>query len=107
MKIEGLRPGMENIDLDVTVLNLKEPKHVTTYSGLEHVLVEGEVEDDTGKAFPSYRDVNFHDLARGAGAGIRIEIPLMGLLGFDMGYGFDRAQPGWEAHFQINPYGIF
>lgn len=62
---------------------------------------------DTGKAFPSYRDVNFHDLARGAGAGIRIEIPLMGLLGFDMGYGFDRAQPGWEAHFQINPYGIF
>jgi len=51
MKIEGLRPGMENIDLDVTVLNLKEPKHVTTYSGLEHVLVEGEVEDDTGKAF--------------------------------------------------------
>lgn len=62
---------------------------------------------DTGKAFPSYRDVNFHDLARGAGAGIRIEIPLMGLLGFDMGYGFDRAQPGWEAHFQINPFGIF
>lgn len=62
---------------------------------------------DTGKAFPSYRDINFHDLARGAGAGIRIEIPLMGLLGFDMGYGYDRAQPGWEAHFQINPFGIF
>jgi ssDNA-binding replication factor A large subunit len=50
MKIKGLRPGMENIDLNVTVLNLKEPKQVTTYTGLEHVLVEGEVEDDTGKA---------------------------------------------------------
>jgi outer membrane protein insertion porin family len=62
---------------------------------------------DAGKAFPSYRDVNFYDLSRGAGTGIRIEIPLMGLLGFDMGYGFDRPQPGWEAHFQINPFGIF
>ena len=50
MKIEGLRPGMENIDLDVTVLNLKEPRQVTTHTGLEHILVEGEVEDDTGKA---------------------------------------------------------
>lgn len=62
---------------------------------------------DQGKAFASHRDVNLHDLARSVGGGVRIEIPMMGLVGFDMGYGFDRAQPGWEAHFQINPLGIF
>ena len=62
---------------------------------------------DQGNAFASHRDVNLHDLARGVGGSVRIEIPMMGLVGFDMGYGFDRPQPGWEAHFQINPLGIF
>ena len=50
VKIGGLRPGMENVDLRVRVLKLDEPRKVTTYTGLEHVLVEGEVEDETGRA---------------------------------------------------------
>jgi len=49
MKIAGLRPGMENVDLEVRVLRLEEPRQVTTHTGLEHTLVEGEVEDDTGR----------------------------------------------------------
>ena len=49
MNIGELRPGMENVDLKVRVLRLDEPRKVTTYTGLEHVLVEGEVEDETGR----------------------------------------------------------
>jgi len=49
-KIGDLRPGMEHIDLRVKILNLKEPRKVTTHSGFEHELVEGEIEDETGKA---------------------------------------------------------
>jgi len=62
---------------------------------------------DMGNAFASYKDFNLYDLKRGAGIGIRVEIPMMGVLGFDLGYGFDRAQPGFEPHFQINPFGMF
>lgn len=39
---------MEGVDLDVSVLRLEEKREVTTYSGITHVLVEGEVEDDSG-----------------------------------------------------------
>jgi len=62
---------------------------------------------DAGNAFSSYREVNIHDLYRGAGAGIRVEVPMIGVLGFDLAYGFDRERPGWEPHFQINPFGMF
>jgi len=62
---------------------------------------------DAGNAFTSYRDVNLHNLYRGIGAGIRLEIPMMGVLGFDIGYGLDRDPPGFEPHFQINPFGMF
>ena len=48
MKIEDLRPGMEGVDLEVSVLRLEEQREVTTHSGITHVLVEGEVEDDSG-----------------------------------------------------------
>ena len=50
VKIGELRPGMENVDLNVRIINLKEPRKVTSYTGVEHILVEGEVEDETGRA---------------------------------------------------------
>jgi len=62
---------------------------------------------DAGNAFVSYEDVNLHNLYRGVGAGVRIEIPMMGVLGFDMGYGLDADNPGFSPHFQINPFGMF
>jgi len=49
MKISELRPGMEKVDLSIRVISLKEPRKVTTYTGVEHVLVEGEVNDETGR----------------------------------------------------------
>lgn len=62
---------------------------------------------DMGNSFVSWKDVNLSDLRRGLGAGFRIEIPMMGVVGFDLGYGFDRENPGFEPHFQINPFGMF
>jgi len=50
MKIRNLRPGMENVDLKVRLVRLDDPRNVTTYTGIEHVLVEGEVEDTSGVA---------------------------------------------------------
>ena len=41
---------------------------------------------DAGNAFESYKDVNLHNLNRGFGAGIRLEVPMMGVMGFDLGY---------------------
>jgi len=49
MKLKDLRPGMEKVDLVVRVIGLEEPRKVTSYTGVEHVLVEGEVEDETGR----------------------------------------------------------
>jgi outer membrane protein insertion porin family len=56
---------------------------------------------DAGNAWNSIDQFSFSDLKRGAGVGVRLEIPMLGLIGFDFGYGFDKESPGWEPHFQI------
>ena len=43
MKLNELRPGMENLELEVDIISIGEPREVETYSGLKHTLVEGEV----------------------------------------------------------------
>lgn len=56
---------------------------------------------DAGNAWNSVYQFSLSDLKRGAGIGVRLEIPMLGLIGFDLGYGFDRERPGWEPHFQL------
>jgi outer membrane protein insertion porin family len=57
---------------------------------------------DAGNAWMNVRDIGSEDWKRGAGTGIRIEIPMLGVLGFDFGYGFDRKpKPRWEFHVQM------
>ena len=56
---------------------------------------------DAGNAWNSIDQFSLSDLKRGAGLGIRLEIPMLGLIGFDFGYGFDKDRPGWEPHFQL------
>jgi len=56
---------------------------------------------EAGNTWNSIDQFSFSDLKRGAGAGVRLEIPMLGLVGFDFGYGFDKASPGWEPHFQL------
>lgn len=55
---------------------------------------------DAGSSWDTIIEARPTDLKRGAGFGIRIETP-MGPIGFDYGYGFDKVNPGWEAHFQF------
>ena len=57
---------------------------------------------DAGNTWNSVNQFSLSDLKRGAGVGVRLEIPMLGLLGFDFGYGFDKEGGGaWEPHFQI------
>jgi outer membrane protein insertion porin family len=55
-----------------------------------------------GNTWNSTRDLDLGDLRKSAGFGIRMEIPALGRVGFDVGYGFDREEGGrWETHFQL------
>ncbi|MDT0686257.1 BamA/OMP85 family outer membrane protein [Autumnicola psychrophila] len=60
-----------------------------------------------GASYDNFRDFNPFQLNRSAGAGIRIFMPMFGLLGIDFGYGFDQVvgeqgPHGWETHFILN-----
>lgn len=59
---------------------------------------------DAGNVWEGLRETELNsrdDMKKSAGFGIRIEIPMMGVMGFDFGYGFDKPDPGWQPHFQI------
>ena len=41
-------------------------------------------------------------MARKVGFGVRLEVPALGRVGFDLGYGMDREDGSrWETHFQL------
>ena len=56
---------------------------------------------DAGNTWSSWSASNLGQLHRGAGLGVRIEVPMLGVLGLDYAYGFDGPDPGWKPHFQI------
>jgi outer membrane protein insertion porin family len=61
---------------------------------------------EAGQSYESLSDFQPFNLARSAGAGLRVFMPAFGLLGIDFGYGFDSvdgtSKPhGWETHFII------
>ncbi len=57
---------------------------------------------DMGDVWNSFSEADISNLRKGAGFGIRVEVPMMGTIGFDYGYGFDRlGGPRWEPHFTI------
>ncbi|MBK7409590.1 MAG: outer membrane protein assembly factor BamA [Saprospirales bacterium] len=47
-----------------------------------------------GNAFRTFRDFNPFDLKRSAGIGLRVFLPMFGILGFDYGLGFDKDTAG-------------
>ncbi len=60
---------------------------------------------DQGGTWNSLGEADFSNLRKGAGFGVRVEVPMMGTIGFDYGYGFDRVGgPGWEPHFNIGSF---
>lgn len=55
---------------------------------------------DAGNTWNSFGSADLFNLRRGLGLGVRIEMPGLGNLGFDYGYGFDKVGgPAWEPHF--------
>jgi outer membrane protein insertion porin family len=60
---------------------------------------------DMGDVWNSFSEADISHLRKGAGFGIRVEVPMMGTIGFDYGYGFDRlGGPRWEPHFTIGSF---
>ena len=66
---------------------------------------------DMGNVWSGFDVLDPFDLKRSAGVGIRVFIPMLGMLGYDIGYGFDateyddaymnlgKSEPhGWEYH---------
>jgi outer membrane protein insertion porin family len=49
---------------------------------------------EAGNAWTQIPNFNPFDLKRSAGFGARIYLPMIGLMGIDWGYGFDRPYPG-------------
>jgi outer membrane protein insertion porin family len=60
---------------------------------------------DAGNVWDLIQETRPFDLKMGAGVGIRLEIPLLGNVGFDVGYGFNRGdlldRPRWAGHFLL------
>lgn len=62
---------------------------------------------EAGNAWRNINKYNPFDLKRSAGVGVRIVLPMVGLLGIDWGYGFDRPNPfsnargGSNIHFVL------
>jgi len=62
---------------------------------------------EAGNSWKEFKDFNPFSLKRSAGIGVRVFLPMFGLLGLDWGYGFDEV-PGMPSankgqfHFSIN-----
>jgi outer membrane protein insertion porin family len=62
---------------------------------------------EAGKAWANFDDFNPFNVYKSAGFGVRVYLPMFGILGLDWGYGFDdvpglpNANQG-QFHFSIN-----
>jgi outer membrane protein insertion porin family len=61
---------------------------------------------EAGASVNDFKDFDPFNLSRSAGVGLRIFMPAFGLLGIDLGHGFDTlpgtsVANGWETHFII------
>jgi outer membrane protein insertion porin family len=56
---------------------------------------------DQGDTWNRFSEADLTNLRTGAGFGVRLEVPLVGRMGLDFGYGFDKDEPGWETHFNF------
>jgi outer membrane protein insertion porin family len=53
---------------------------------------------EAGNTFPTFKDFNPFNVKRAAGVGIRVFLPMFGMLGLDYGLGFDKLDP-WSRGF--------
>lgn len=79
--------GYTRLAMELRYPFLLEPS--STIYGL--VFVEG------GNAWTSIKDFNPFDLKRSAGVGVRIFLPMIGMMGIDWAYGFDKVNGSRQA----------
>ena len=59
---------------------------------------------EAGNVWEDFQEIDTFDLNRSAGIGVRLFMPMLGMLGYDIGYGFDHHDDsinepwGWEQH---------
>jgi outer membrane protein insertion porin family len=70
--------------------------------------VYGLVFGEAGKVWKNMKSASLGDLNTSAGLGLRLHMPMIGLIGLDYAYGFDRVssttglrEGKWEFHFQF------
>ncbi|MEZ4850410.1 MAG: BamA/TamA family outer membrane protein [Bacteroidia bacterium] len=56
---------------------------------------------EAGNGFENFRSYNPFNLKRAAGFGVRVMLPMVGLLGLDWGYGFDQTNPEEKSQFHF------
>jgi outer membrane protein insertion porin family len=57
---------------------------------------------ESGNTWNSTRDLDLGDLRKSIGLGVRLEVPALGRVGLDLGYGLDREDGSrWQPHFQL------
>ena len=68
---------------------------------------------EAGNTYPTFKDFDPFNVKRSAGVGVRVFLPMFGMLGLDYGWGFDRLDP-WSRGFaegavnsDINSKGYF
>lgn len=58
---------------------------------------------DAGQSWWRLNMVDLRELKKGAGVGVRVEVPLLGIIGLDIAYGFDNDGGRWVPHIQFGP----
>ncbi len=61
---------------------------------------------EAGNVWADFTHADLFDLKRSAGVGARVQVPAVGMIGIDFGYGFDSrstfgSPAGWHTHFQF------
>ena len=91
--------GQEGYAYDRFVVELHFPLMLST-SATIYPLVFAEA----GNAWTSVKNFNPFDMKRSAGAGVRVYLPMLGMMGIDWGYGFDTVmgkKGGSNFHFVL------
>ncbi len=64
---------------------------------------------EAGNVWNNFSYADPFNLKRSLGVGARLQVPAVGLIGLDLGYGFDSITPfgppsGWHTHFQFGKF---
>ncbi|MEO6832210.1 MAG: POTRA domain-containing protein [Chitinophagaceae bacterium] len=85
--------GYEVYQTDATIFNKYTAEVRYPFSLSPTSTIYGLAFVDAANAWGSFKDFNPFQLNRDAGLGVRIFLPMFGLLGLDYGVGFDRYNP--------------